>query len=1066
MSLCIIVARTTGRHFCHFFLHKGIALTTYRSLDGFGNNSDYPELGQAGQLYGISPHYVQQYTDQSGTMPSNLSNPRSISNAISEFNVKWIMPRLVNEMHSYWAQLLHLDTLWTTQNSSDPAPIPVPMCDPNFDPLCTGNASLAFIRSNYVLANGTRRHINLASSFLDGSAIYGVNPGRIAALRTFKGGTMLMSDANEVPYNTLNLPVWNPMHLNTTQFRLTGDPRANISPQILALVTLFLREHNRYCGVLATENPSWNDETLFQEARRRVVALMQRITYREYIPALLGQPLPLYAGYDPTVDPTMSDFFCRVIMRYGHPEVTSTLLRLNENWLPTGGGNLPLYRVVFNPVAGLSDGVEPVLRGMLASGEYKVTPLYNDYLRDHVFEMPARSPPSDLIAIDIQRGRDHGIPRYNTMRQAFGLAPKTSFESITSDTNILAALIDAYPTVDDIDSIVGALAEDVMGASNLGELLTAGIVEQFSRLRAGDSFWYENNQFSVDELNVIENTRLSDIITRDTQIQWAYNDAFFRSDGQLGGGIYEAAIPIIPALDAEFPNKLDLQVGYRLYWAVDFTNSVVRFATVGQTAGWIGFGISQFDERQPLHTAMYHVDITIGYSGGEVASVADYFSFEIGVPSLDVALGCHDDLQATSLERNGTLTIMRFTKPMVTADGINLWGRLTGSPDVVKENETVYCDTPIRPGQQHLVIFALNPTQNTLLYHGASRGMSVVMFIPDSPWTPQYTLIAIGTAVGVVGFSIAMVVWVIMLRRRRGKNNICAPRKAPFCVMFTDIEKSTLLWSTNAAAMSELIDRHTAIIRSLIARHRAFEVKTIGDSFMVAAREPQAMARLAVDIQLALHREAWSQRVLELLSQVFPRQAYSETPGSPRDCWHGPRVRMGVHHVTCDSGVVVELDHVSGSYDYFGPPINIAARVESLACGGQILLSSAFTEACPSVLWDPSVAVHSLGFVVVRGVPTPVEVYELMPVGLTSRKFPPLAGATVSNATETSRAPLTASWEANCEVTTPPGTVNLSGGDTATDGVVQLLKSDVRRLKPKIKGSRGIRPFEPPSFPL
>ena len=54
------------------------------------------------------------------------------------------------------------------------------------------------------------------------------------------------------------------------------------------LHTVWMREHNRVAGELAKAQPEWDDETLYQEARRVVVAQMQHITYNEWLPIILG----------------------------------------------------------------------------------------------------------------------------------------------------------------------------------------------------------------------------------------------------------------------------------------------------------------------------------------------------------------------------------------------------------------------------------------------------------------------------------------------------------------------------------------------------------------------------------------------------------------------------------------------------------------------------------------------------------------------------------------------------------------------------------------------------------
>src|SRR4029077_6486416 len=125
---------------------------------------------------------------------------------------------------------------------------------------------------------------------------------------------------------------------------------------------------------------------------------------------------------------------------------------------------------------------------------------------------------SDLIARDIQRGRDHGLTDYNSMRAAYGLPRVTSFAQITSNVQVQQKLQQLYGSVNNIDAFVGALAEDHAPGADVGPLTKAVLVDQFTRLRDGDRFFYLN-QFSGTQLsNLVANTSLTKIIERNTGV--------------------------------------------------------------------------------------------------------------------------------------------------------------------------------------------------------------------------------------------------------------------------------------------------------------------------------------------------------------------------------------------------------------------------------------------------------------------------------------------------------------------------------------------------------------------
>ena len=100
----------------------------------------------------------------------------------------------------------------------------------------------------------------------------------------------------------------------------------------------------------------------------------------------------------------------------------------------------------------------------------------------------------DLTTLNIQRGRDHGLPSYNDMKVAMDLTPFDSFEQITSDVTLQQPLASAYGDISDVDLWVGGLAETPVSneGTQLGELFRSIIVKQFTDLRDNDRFWYQN----------------------------------------------------------------------------------------------------------------------------------------------------------------------------------------------------------------------------------------------------------------------------------------------------------------------------------------------------------------------------------------------------------------------------------------------------------------------------------------------------------------------------------------------------------------------------------------------
>jgi hypothetical protein len=169
-----------------------------------------------------------------------------------------------------------------------------------------------------------------------------------------------------------------------------------------------------------------------------------------------------------------------------------------------------------------------------------------DSIRNELFGPPG-SGGIDLIAVDIQRGRDLGLPSYNQSRLLYGLPAVTSFAQITSDPTVQAQLQKIYGSVDKIDVFVGGMAEDHVPGAMLGPLFEAIIKDQFTRTRAGDRFWYENGQFTAPDLAQIRTMSLADIIKRNTGITGLPTNVFTTAGTALpiadSGGFAAATDP-------------------------------------------------------------------------------------------------------------------------------------------------------------------------------------------------------------------------------------------------------------------------------------------------------------------------------------------------------------------------------------------------------------------------------------------------------------------------------------------------------------------------------------------
>lgn len=495
----------------------------YRTFDGRGNNLSHPLWGSAGTQY-LRETSGAAYTDGRSAPPgATRPNPRVISNTIvDQGDVSTEDERGLATSIYEFGQFLDHDIGLAKSGSTEAFDIPVPSGDPYFDPAGRGDSLIYLDRSAFDPATGfasARQQINTITSFIDASQIYGSDPARAAWLRTFRRGKLKVrsTEAGELlPFNDGTVSNANPVGRPAETLVVAGDDRANEQPGLTVLHTTFVREHNRQATRLGRMHPSWNDERLYQEARRLVGAEMQVITVREFLPALLGRPLPPYRGYRPDVNPGLSNTFATAAYRFGHSQVGPDIGVIDENFEEID--EIELADAFFNPdFIPAIGGIDPVIRYMAVDRSQHVDNTIVGPLRNFLFGPPG-SGGFDLAALNIQRGRDHGLPSYNKVRADFGLRPVRSFRQITSDATLAAKLQQLYGNVDDVDAWVGMLAEDHLRNGSLGPTAAAVITDQFTRLRDGDRFWYRNAGFNGSELAMIERTRLSDLLQKNSYV--------------------------------------------------------------------------------------------------------------------------------------------------------------------------------------------------------------------------------------------------------------------------------------------------------------------------------------------------------------------------------------------------------------------------------------------------------------------------------------------------------------------------------------------------------------------
>ena len=498
----------------------------YRTINGTCNNLDNPIYGSAGvELLRFSP---VDYEDGIET-PSGESrpSPREISNILANQTSLILNEYGASDFIWQWGQFLDHDIdLIPSAIPLEPFDIEAPKNDPYFDPGGSGDRVISFNRS---INNGgntienPRQQINQITAFIDASNVYGSDDSKANFLRDEKNPSMLKtSKGNLLPENN--------------GFFVAGDVRANEQIGLTSMHTLFVREHNRISEEVSHKYPNYNDEQVYQIARKIVGAKIQVITYNEFLPKLLGEnSIPPWSHYDSTINPGIANEFSTASYRYGHSQLSPNLMIIDNSYMTY----VPLREAFFNPSLFKEKGLDPILRGLAAQKAQQIDNKIVDDVRNFLFGQPGMGG-FDLASLNIQRGRDHGIADYNTVRMAYGLEPVKSFADISSDTVVQSQLASVYGTVDSIDLWVGGLAEDHESGAMVGQTIKTVLVEQFTRLRDGDRFWYQNDPFfkdNPDNMKMVSDTTLADVIRANTNLNDSkIQDDVFSCQYMKGGG--------------------------------------------------------------------------------------------------------------------------------------------------------------------------------------------------------------------------------------------------------------------------------------------------------------------------------------------------------------------------------------------------------------------------------------------------------------------------------------------------------------------------------------------------
>ncbi|RZC33028.1 peroxidase, partial [Asbolus verrucosus] len=472
---------------CNHTTSKCNVLQKFRTYNGTCNNLKHPtEFGVAYQPFrrALPPDYADGISKpRVGVNGNPLPSARTVSLEVHRPYFK--DDDKFSVVLAVWGQFLDHDMTATALNQGvngtsisccldnqtvHPECFPIKI-DP-FDPYARYNVTcMEFIRSAPAptCCLSPREQMNQVTSFIDGSVIYGVDDDTVIELRTMQGGELLMYTTED---NRTLLPISTDLN--------DGCNRKTESDQ------------GRYCFLTGPD-------------------LMEKFN-------LYPQSSNYFTRYDDSINPSIANNFATAAFRFAHSIIPSLMKFLAKD--SSSLEFIQLHKMLFDPFKMYQPGeLDRALRGAMDTTIEANDPYFSHELKQHLFEGDSDKKVKlcglDLVSLNIQRGRDHGLVGYNSWREHCGLRRGCTFEQLRGDIDddSLRNIQSVYRNVEDIDLYTGILSEKPMNGSILGPTLACLILDQFIRVKNGDRFWYESpNWFTLKQLDEVRKTSLAKII--------------------------------------------------------------------------------------------------------------------------------------------------------------------------------------------------------------------------------------------------------------------------------------------------------------------------------------------------------------------------------------------------------------------------------------------------------------------------------------------------------------------------------------------------------------------------
>ncbi|XP_033741727.1 chorion peroxidase-like [Pecten maximus] len=540
---------------CPFTNPQCNSRSKYRTIDGSCNNLENPLWGRASTPYErfLPPAYGDGVNSPrtKGLFRLPLPSARNVSLEVhTDLDVK---SRKLSHLAMEFGQFVSHDIVRNAIAKGHDGrnlnccrfkwrrncfPIPIADNDEFFDRSCM-NFVRSFPTPPLDCRLGVRQQLNQNTHFLDGSAIYGSDQETLDLVRNEDLPAFLKSQGDNdllpLDRDAICAPASRDKCFrageNPLLYRRSfSDVRVNQQPALISLHTAWMRHHNNVAREIKSCNRDMSDETVFQETRKIVSAQLQHITYNEWLQEILGddvmnefdlKPKPAgqyYTGYNRDVKPMLRNAFSAAAFRFGHSLIGNDITEKKSSGKVL---HHRLHTTFLKPELAYNGGVNSIMTGMYSSPAIKVDNYVTQEVTRHLFQTAPKNG-LDLAAINIQRGRDHGLFDYNIWRTVCGLGFAPDFDRLNYHSRKMRTLLKkVYDSVFDIDLFTGGVSEKNTPGGNIGRTFACLIGMQFQALKQGDRFFYEsktNVKFPLRLLNEIKKTTMANILCETTGV--------------------------------------------------------------------------------------------------------------------------------------------------------------------------------------------------------------------------------------------------------------------------------------------------------------------------------------------------------------------------------------------------------------------------------------------------------------------------------------------------------------------------------------------------------------------